>query len=77
MTIHCIWEHNGNDSLLYAVDPVVCSKKYYKSVPFLICVPVRQPYLLREKNKVSYANKLLQRSNLYEKSQSCSKTRHS
>ena len=20
MTIHCVWEHNGSDSLLYAVD---------------------------------------------------------
>ncbi len=22
MTIHCIWEHNGDDSLLYAVEPI-------------------------------------------------------
>ena len=22
MMIHCIWEHNGDDSLLYAVEPI-------------------------------------------------------
>ena len=37
---------------------------------------IYQSHPLREKSKASYANKLLQRSNLYERGQSSSKTCH-